>query len=200
MDDGGLEDEGDSSDSDDAKLPSLQGARGTAAALRLKEAMRKHPAKFTKDMTRRAAESLEDPGLVESGDLASRYLAEEVPVQNQKAMGYLLSGIAHISRAPHEKPFEDAELLSWRLLAAGDQCCLDGTCRTAWGVTGLAEPSWGRWSQLDVCLLRKTHGASRLLSESWVAVETQRLRDVQFLVEQRPKGGPPGKNGAPQTG
>ena len=96
-----------------------------------------------------------------------------------------------MSTGPSRGRPKDAELLTWRLLVAGDQCCLDGTWKTAWGVTGLAEPNWGRWGQLDAALLRRTHGASRLLGDSWVSIETQRLKDAQFLMKQR--NAPPGE-------
>ena len=87
-------------------------------------------------------------------------------------MGYLLNGISHANRALFEGRHKDAELLTWRLLAAGDQMCLDTSWKTAWGITGLAEPPWGCWGQLDVAPLCRTHGASRLLGESWVSIET----------------------------
>ena len=45
-----------------------------------------------------------------------------------------------------------------------------------------------------MALLRRTHGASRLLGDSWVSIETQRLKDAQFLMKQR--NTPPGKGGA----
>jgi hypothetical protein len=157
--------------------------------------MKKHPEKFMAEIRRRAAAAMEDDSMASQSDLAIRYLAEEVPVQQQKAMGYLLNGIAHVNRALHEGRPKDAEWLTWRLLAAGDQCCLDGTWKTAWGVTGLAEPNWGRWGQLDVALLRRTHGASRLLGDSWVSIETQRLKDAQFLMKQR-NAPPSAKGGA----
>ena len=194
--DGGADDaEGEvGSGSDDGTTGSMPGSRGTAASLRLKEAMKKHPEKFIAEIRRRAAAAMEDDRMTFQPDLAIRFLAEEVPVQQQKAMGYLLNGIAHVNRALHEGRSQDAELLTWRLLAAGDQCCLDGTWRTAWGVTGLAEPNWGRWGQLDVALLRRTHGASRLLGNSWVSIKTQRLKDAAFLMKQR--NTPPGKGGA----
>ena len=184
--------------SDDGATGSMPGSCGTAASLRLRAAMKKHPEHFIAEIRRRAAAAMEDDRMTSQPDLAIRLLAEEVPVQQQKAMGYLLNGIAHVNRALHEGRSKDAELLTWRLLAAGDQCCLDGTWKTAWGVTGLAEPNWGRWGQLDVALLRRTHGASRLLGDSWVSIETQRLKDAAFLMKQR--NTTPGKGGAKGDG
>ena len=182
------------SGSDDGATGSMPGSRGTAASLRLKAAMKKHPEQFTAEIRRRAAPAMEDDRMTSQPDLAIRYLAEEVPVQQQKAMGYLLNGIAHVNRALHEGRPKDAELLMWRLLAAGDQCGLDGTWKTAWGVTGLAEPNWGPVGAARWALLHRTHGASRLLGDSWVSIETQRLKDAQFLMKQR--NTPPGKGGA----
>ena len=103
-------------------------------------------------------------------------------------MGYLLFGLGHIHKAMKEGRPKDAELLVLRLLASGDQCCLDQSWRTAWGLTGLPEPAWNHWSQVDVAGLRRNHGASRLVPEQWISVEVQRLKDIQFLVKQRPGG------------
>ena len=97
--------------------------------------------------------------------------------------------MAQVNKLLMEKRVEEAELLTLRLIAAGDATCLDGAWRTGWSITGLGEPAWNRWSQLDLSALRKAHATSRLVSEAWVAVETQRLRDAQFLMKQRPGGG-----------
>ena len=83
----------------------------------------------------------------------------------------------------------EAELLALRLLAATDQMCLDSGWKTAWGLTGLPEPGWSQWAQIDGAILRRTHGSSRLVNETWVATEVQRLKDVAFLMKQRQGGG-----------
>ena len=56
-------------------------------------------------------------------------------------------------------------------------------------MVGLPEPSWVQWAQIDVGLLRRNHGASRLLHDDWVRAEVQRLQDVAYLIRQR-AGGP----------
>ena len=191
----GEEDDSGSGSEDGGKFPAMAGSKGAAASIRLRETMRRHPLQFAADMRRQAAEALEEPSLATSSEVMLRYVTEEVPVQNQKAMGYLMYGLAHVHKLLMEDKKGEAELLTLRLIAAGDQTCLDGTWRTGWALCGLSEPAWNRWAQLDLQTLRKTHGASRLLNESWVAVETQRMRDVQYLVKQRPGGGP-GEKGA----
>ena len=175
-------------DSDEPAGSVLAGCRGSAASGRLKEAMRKHQGALCEEIQRRAAEALDDAGAVDAPDLMLRYLSEEVPVQQQRAMGYLLCGLGHVHKAMKEGRQREAELLVLRLIAAGDQCCFDTTWKTAWGLTGLPEPSWNRWSQVDAAGLRKAHGASRLVPEQWISVEVQRLKDIQFLVKQRPGG------------
>ena len=180
------EDEESGSSDDAGKLPALAGAKGAAASARLRESMRRHPERFSAEIRRRAAESLMEPTLATSSDGISRYIAEEVPVNGQKAMGFLLFGLGQVHRLVMEGKAKEAELLILRLIAASDQACLDGTWKTGWALTGLPEPAWAKWSQIDLATLRKTHGTSRLVSESWTAVETQRLRDTQYLVKQRP--------------
>ena len=73
------------------------------------------------------------------------------------------------------------------MIAAIDQTCLDGL-EDRVGFLRPCEPAWNRGARIDLAPLRKSHGASRLINESWIAVETQRLRDIQFLVKQRPGG------------
>ena len=180
------EDEESGSSDDAGKLPALAGAKGAAASARLRESMHRHPERFSAEIRRRAAESLMEPTLATSSDGISRYIAEEVPVNGQKAMGFLLFGLGQVHRLVMEGKAKEAELLILRLIAASDQACLDGTWKTGWALTGLPEPAWAKWSQIDLATLRKTHGTSRLVSESWTAVETQRLRDTQYLVRQRP--------------
>ena len=48
-------------------------------------------------------------------------------------------GIGQMNKMLYEGRAKDAELLSWRLIAASEQMCLDSTWRTAWPLTGLKE-------------------------------------------------------------
>ena len=129
-----------------------------------------------------------------------RYIMEEMGIQQQKALGYLTYGLGHVHKAMMEERHEDAELLVLRLIASSDQTCLDTSWRTSWPLTGLPEPSWNRWAQVDVGMLRRNYGASRLLHDDWVSAEVQRLKDVQYLIRQRPGNGGKGGKGEGKGG
>ena len=177
----------DGTDDDDENGGSgFQGARGSAASSMLRESMRRHPQLFSQAIRRRAAEALEDSSTIDSPDLMLRNITEEIPIQGQKALGYLLYGLGHIHKAMREGRTDDAELLTLRLIAASDQTSLDSTWRVGWGLTGLSEPAWNRWSQVDHASLRRAHAASRLVGNEWMGIEVARLRDLEFLMKQRP--------------
>ena len=176
------DDAGDEEDGDDRGRVAGESSAGSS---KLKEAMRLHPAEFAKEIRRLAAAALNDEEALESPELILRYVQKEMGIQQQKALGYLTFGLAYVHKALREGKHAEAELLVLSLIAASDQACLDSGWRTAWPMVGLPEPSWVQWAQIDVGLLRRNHGASRLLHDDWVRAEVQRLKDVAYLIRQR---------------
>ena len=190
---GGGDGSGSDGESGDEESGAPTGARGAEASARLRESMERHPAKFAAEMRHRAARTLDDAEMASSPDLLLRYATEEMAIGNQRSLGYLTFGLCHVQRQIRMGNTAAADLMCMRLVAAVDQFCLDQSWKVAWPLTGLQEPSWTRWGQVDASTLRRNHAVSRLVSERWMATEVSRLKDLAFLMKMRGKGEGKGK-------
>ena len=103
-----------SSGEDGGGLPAMASAKGAAASIRLRDSMRRHPKWFAADMRKRAVDSLKEPSFAFLPEVMLRYATRGVPVQNQKARGYLLFGLVHFHRLLMENKKGEAEFFILR--------------------------------------------------------------------------------------
>ena len=134
----------------------------------------------------RALDESTETGLAGMGIPAShhafRYL-ETMPVGQQRALGYLLTLLSHIHRAPKKGEPDRARFLSLAGLAAGEQYLQDGNWRTAWATTSVAEPPWDVWSNVSIAEAKKqVH--SRILDPRWIAALAARFTDEEALLKR----------------
>lgn len=161
------------------------GARGLERARRLQQSMNAEPAAFNQEFRERMREHLKSDS--DSHKLSLQY-AMQLPVERSKMLGYFVWAIASINQDLKKGDPALAELRSMRVLASLEQFMIDQHWRSAWPLSGLDEPPWPLWEHTSLSSHQRTHTASPLLSESWVATAISRTRDEQFLRRQRGKG------------
>lgn len=195
---------GDSSGSDeeDDPLRRLSGAKGTLLQERLRLSMVQHPADYVQTIETLAATAL---GLAApSADTMERFVREELPIGNDRNLGYLVWLIVKTIGLMRNKQFDQAHLLLLLGLASVEQFKLDQNWQSAWRMTNLPLPPFQEWRVRDASLaqLRLDHAHSRLVHSTWAAAISARLKDEEVLVKRRgqpklanPPYQPPAKGG-----
>ena len=178
----------------------LPGAKGAVAGERLRRAMRKHPEEFTRRIEDNMADALNETAVTDKSAL--KYIAEAVPIGNQRILGYVVTSLAHIHAALHKGEVDRARLLVLTTIMACEQASLDGNWKTAWKLMGLEPPPWADWAGQDEAAIKREYAKSRLADSRSVAAVVADMTDENFLMKRRtaPKGGGKGQDKVPAEG
>ena len=152
---------GDSSGSDeeDDPLRRLSGAKGTLLQERLRLSMVQHPADYVQTIETLAATAL---GLAApSADTMERFVREELPIGNDRNLGYLVWLIVKTIGLMRNKQFDQAHLLLLLGLASVEQFKLDQNWQSAWRMTNLPLPPLQEWRVRDASLAQQFQPVSR---------------------------------------
>ena len=173
---------GSSGSGSDSDVSPAGGARGMLQAKRLLKSMSEEPKAFNAEMRSRLMAKLATATDTE------HLLVENVtrlPLEKQRYMCYFVWTLAQLNGELEAERVEAAQLLTMRMVASIDQAILDGHWRTAWPLTGLAEPPWPTRESSSLSAHRRAFASSSLLSEAWVSTTIGRTRDEQFFEKKR---------------
>ena len=154
-------------------------------ARQLMKSMQDEPRAFNGEMRQRLMDHLARGA--DSEHLLVEYVMQ-LPLEKQKFLGYFVWAMAQLNRELFAGRTEAAQLLTIRMVASIEQSLLDGHWRTAWPLTGLAEPPWTAWERTSCPAHRRAFTASPLLSDAWVQAAIGRTREETFLRKQRNDG------------
>ena len=133
-----------------------------------------------------------------AADTMERFAREEMPLGNDRNMGYMVWLIVKAAGLLRAKQHDHAHLLLLLGLAAVEQFKLDQNWQSAWRITNLPLPPFQEWRVRDpsITQLRLDHAHSRLIHSTWAAAISARLKDEEVLVKRRgqPKAANPNPN------
>ena len=183
----GLDEGSESGEDEGAELTKLMGAKGSLLGETLRNSQHKNPAPYSSKIEENMVKALEDQTL--DARSAMRYITKVVPMGSQKMLGWPLVMLARIHGAHVDGKPELARFLTLATLMAIEQYCLDENWETAWRMTGVEPPPFADWSRQDVAAMRRAFPKSRLAEKTWVAAMVAEIRDDDFLIKRRGKGG-----------
>ena len=70
-----------------------------------------------------------------------------------------------------------------------EQSSLDGNWKTSWRLMGLENPPWADWNAMDSNSVKRDFSKSRLADNQWLAAVIADMKDEDFLMKRRGKGG-----------
>ena len=169
------------------------GARGSAASIAIRDAMKKHPKVFRQVLEKNLLEATHKEALGPKHLL--KYAGKEIPLGNQKGIGYLVTLLCLIHHALAEGDVETARFLSIAGVAMVEQSCLDSGWQTAWKLLDLEKPLFEKWQAMNVGAVQKSRTHSKLVEKRWVATIISEAKDDDYLMKKRGKGKGLGKKG-----
>ena len=185
--------QGESSDSEeDDPLRKLSGAKGTMLLERLRASMDASPSDYVTAIEHMAANSL---GMTQAtSDTLERFAREELPVGNDRNMGYMVWILVKAIGLLRAKQHDKAHLLLMLGVAALEQYKLDQNWSAAWRLTHLPQPPFQEWKvrEASISQLRHDFAHSRLIHSTWAAAITARMKDEEVLVKRRCQARAPG--------
>ena len=176
---------GDGSESSGSEGAPAGGSGGLMRARQLMASMQEEPKAFNTEMRSRLMAHLARGA--DSEHLLVEYVTQ-LPLEKQRFLGYFVWTMAQLNRELCAGRVEAAQLLTIRMVASIEQSLLDGHWRSAWPLSGLAEPPWTAWERTSCSAHRRAFTASPLLAESWVSAAIGRTRDETYLRKQRHDG------------
>ena len=155
--------------------------KGVSFLERLKVAMEAEPTAYINAIETNAAHLMgEAPP---STSTIEKYVREELPLGNEKTLGFVTWGIARALTMMSSKQTDKAHLVLLLTLAAIEQYRLDSSWHAAWKLTMLSQPPLAEWRSKESVLpqLRADHEHSRLVHATWAAAVVARIKDEEVL-------------------
>jgi hypothetical protein len=163
-----------------------RGGKAIEAVEKLRYAMKQNPGAYLERMEARMQRAV---GAEEMGPLIPEKFIRSVPVGRSRTAGYALSGFATIHKLMLEGKQRHARLHCVRMISAMEQFLLDESWGVASRLTGVEEPPWSHWASQDLASIRKQYIYTRLMDATWIGAIINELKEEEWLLKKRGKGG-----------